>query len=263
MGKDDKNMAYKYVDFKNDNGTAWVYINRPEQRNALCKELLIELVDVFKKIDKDDAIRVAVLTGTGKVFIGGADIKEMVDMTSFEYMEYGNLMYSLVNAIRENSKPVIGAANGHAFGGGNVVILASDMIVASENAKFSQPEIHLGIFGGSVLMAKLVGRYRAAEIAFLGERYSAQRAYEMGLVNKVVPDQSLEDEVKAIAEKIKAKSPLAIKFAKKAVLAGMLYDLNSAGDYQHSLLSMLYSGHDQKEGMRSFIEKTTPEFTGK
>lgn len=256
-------MKYKYLEYKYDGGTAWVYINRPEQRNALNKETLFELIDVFKVIDNDDNIRVAILTGNGKTFVGGADLKEMVDMNAFDYLEFGSIYAKLNKAIRENSKPVIGAANGHALGGGNVLIMSSDIIVAAESAKFALPEINLGIFGGAALMPGIVGRYRASELVLLGGAYTAQRAYEMGIVNRVVPLEQLIETVADIANKIKEKSPSAIKMAKKALSAGLLYDINTATDIQTPLMALLYSGNDQKEGMNSFFEKRKPVFTGK
>lgn len=253
---------YKYLEYTNDNGTAWVYINRPEQRNALCKDLLLELIHVFKEIDKDESVRVAILSGKGSVFIGGADLKEMVDMNPFEYMEFGNIYSTLNNAIKENSKPVIGAVNGHALGGGNVLIMSADIIVAAENAKFALPEIHLGIFGGAAIMPSIVGKYKAAELVLLGEAYTAKDAQGMGIVNKVVPLEELESTVIEIAEKIKGKSALAIKTAKKALLAGSIYDVNTASNFQLPLMAMLYASHDQKEGMNAFFEKRMPEFKG-
>lgn len=253
---------YKYLEYTNDDGIAWVYINRPEQRNALCKDLLFELIDVFKKIHKDESVRVGILSGNGSVFIGGADLKEMVAMNPFEYMEFGNIYAELNKAIGENSKPIIGAVNGHALGGGNVLVMSADIIVAAENAKFALPEINLGIFGGAAIMPSIVGKYRAAELVLLGEAYTAKDAHEMGIVNKVVPLEKLTETVTEIAEKIKEKSPLAIKTAKQALIAGSIYDINTASSFQLPLMAMLYSSHDQKEGMNAFFEKRNPEFKG-
>lgn len=256
-------MDYQYIKYENDLGTAWVTINRPEQRNALNRETLLELIDVFQAIDKDDSVRVAILTGAGKVFVGGADLKELSVMSALDYLDYGNLYNVLNGAIRENSKPVIGAVNGHALGGGNVLILSCDIIVASERAKFAVPEINLGIFGGASVFPRIIGRYQAAELVFLGEAYTAQRAYELGIVNRVVAPEEVLSTATAFADKIKEKSPLAIRMAKRALTIGNTYEPGTASEMQLPLMSLLYSGHDQKEGMQAFFEKRTPNYTGK
>ena len=210
-------MVYKFLEYKNDAGIARVNINRPDKRNALCQELIEELIDVFTAIDVDEAVKVVILTGNGKTFVAGADIEAMSRLDAPGYIDYGGLFNKLVKTVRENNKPVIAAVNGFAFGGGNVLALACDIIVAAENAKFSQPEIHLGIFGGGALLPQLVGRYRAAEIVLLGDAYTAQEAYEMGLANKVVPLEELEETVVVMASKICSKSPLAVKLGKKTI----------------------------------------------
>ena len=256
-------MDYKYIEYIVESGTAWVYINRPEQRNALNRDTLLELIDAFQSIDRDEGIRVAVFSGRGKLFVGGADLKELAVMDSFDYMAYGNLYNVLNNAIRGNSKPVIGALNGHALGGGNVLILSADIIVAADGAKLAVPEINLGIFGGASVLPGIVGRYVASELVLLGEAYTAQRAYELGIVNKVVPAEELISIVTEMAEKIKAKSPIAIKMAKKALSIGNRFDPETAAEFQLPLMSLLYSGHDQKEGMNAFFEKRPPQYTGR
>lgn len=256
-------MEYKNIDLENKDGTAWVYINRPEQRNSLNKATLLELIDAFKSINEDTTTKVAVLTGRGKVFVGGADLKELVSMDAIDYLEYGNLYNTLNKMIRENEKPVICAVNGHALGGGNVLVLSTDIIVAADNAKLAVPEINLGIFGGASILPSIIGRYRAAELVLMGEAYTAQRAYEMGLVNRVVPADELINVVNEIAEKIKDKSSLAVRMAKKALNIGNRYDVNTASDFQLPIMSLLYSGHDQKEGMQAFFEKRPPVYIGR
>lgn len=256
-------MGYQYLDVTIKENVAWVYINRPEQRNALNSATLNELIDAFQAIDSDEAVRVAVLSGHGKVFAGGADLSEMVHLSALEYMEFGGNYNALNKSIRENSKPVIGMVNGHALGGGNILVLSSDIIVASDKAKFALPEINLGIFGGGFIMPSIVGRYRAAELIFMGEAYTAQRAFDMGIVNRIVPGEELLSTVEAMAKSICAKSPLAIKMAKKALIAGTLYNINTASEMQLPLMSLLYNSHDQKEGMNAYFEKRAPVYTGK
>lgn len=256
-------MGYQYVDYTVDSGIAWVYINRPEQRNALNRDTLVELIDIFQSIDRDESVRVAIFSGRGKLFVGGADLKELAAMDSIDYFAYGNLYNILNKSIRDNSKPVIGALNGHALGGGNVLILSADIIVAAEGAKLAVPEINLGIFGGASTLPGIVGRYVASELVLLGEAYTAQRAYELGIVNRVVPAEELTAAVTEIAEKIKAKSALAIKMAKKALSIGNRFDAETASELQLPLMSLLYSGHDQKEGMNAFFEKRPPQYKGR
>ncbi|MFG6353720.1 MAG: enoyl-CoA hydratase/isomerase family protein [Oscillospiraceae bacterium] len=256
-------MDYQYLKYELRDGIAWVTINRPEQRNALNRATLLELIDAFRRVDADEGVRVAILTGAGKVFVGGADLNELSVMSALDYLDYGNLYNVLNRLIREGGKPVIGAVNGHALGGGNVMILSCDIIVASERAKFAVPEINLGIFGGASVLPRLVGRYQAAEMVLLGEAYTAQKAYELGLVNRVVPPEEVVSTAQSIAEGIRAKSPLAVRMAKRALILGNQYEPGAASEMQLPIMSLLYSGHDQKEGMRAFFEKRAPEYTGR
>jgi len=255
-------MAYKFVQLKLDQEIAWVIVNRPQKRNALCSELLRELLDVFQRLSADKKIRVVAFTGTGKTFIAGLDLAEMAGMQPLEYMEYGTLLMQVVKNIREIPKPVIGAINGPAFGGGNAMAMACDLVIAAESAQFGQQEINVGIFGGAYILPKLVGRCRAAEIVMLGESFSALEALNMGLVNRVVPDDQLEKSVTEMAQKLLAKSPLALAVAKKAMLAGFNYDLEMATSYQISLMATLYGSRDQREGMEAFLAKRPAVFTG-
>lgn len=256
-------MDYQYLKYELRDGIAWVTINCPEQRNALNRATLLELIDAFRRVDADEGVRVAILTGAGKVFVGGADLNELSVMSALDYLDYGNLYNVLNRLIREGGKPVIGAVNGHALGGGNVMILSCDIIVASERAKFAVPEINLGIFGGASVLPRLVGRYQAAEMVLLGEAYTAQKAYELGLVNRVVPPEEVVSTAQSIAEGIRAKSPLAVRMAKRALILGNQYEPGAASEMQLPIMSLLYSGHDQKEGMRAFFEKRAPEYTGR
>lgn len=254
---------YKYIEYENKDGIAKITINRPEKKNALCQELMEEMTELFIKIDTDETVKVVILTGKEKAFVAGADIDTMSRLSAPGYFEYGAIFNKLTKTIRENNKPVICAVNGYAFGGGNVLALACDIIVAVEEAKFSQPEIYLGIFGGGALLPQLVGRYRAAEIVLLGDAYTAEDAYRMGLVNKVVPEEELESTVNGMAKKICSKSPLAVTLGKKTVLTGMYNNLNTATDHNLALMSVMFGSEDQKEGMSSFLNKRKPVFKGK
>lgn len=255
-------MSYMFFEVKHEAQVAWVHINRTDKRNALCRSMLVEAAAIFQQLDADPDVRVIVLTGNGKTFVAGADITEMSTMGSLEYLDFSKLYTVLNSAIRDNTKPVIGAINGVAFGGGTILALSCDILIASEYAKFALPEIHLGIFGGGGLMPKLIGRYRAAEMILTGDAYSAEAAFNMGIVNKVVPAGELLAAAKELADKIKSKSPSAVRCAKQAILSGFYYDFHSATNYQQALMAALYGGHDQKEGMDAFLSKRIPQFTG-
>ena len=255
-------MEYRFVQLKIADGIAMVIVNRPEKRNALCPQMIMELLEIFKHLDTNKDARVVIFTGVGKTFIAGLDLEEMVSMEPPAYMEFGASMMQVAKTIREISKPVIGVINGHAFGGGNAMVMACDLVIASEKAQFGQQEINVGIFGGAYILPKLVGRCRAAEIVMLGESFSAQEAFRMGLVNRVVPQDQLEREADEIAQKLLSKSSLALKVAKKAMLAGFNYDLEMATSYQIALMAILYGSHDQREGMEAFLAKRKPSFIG-
>jgi enoyl-CoA hydratase/carnithine racemase len=255
-------MECQFLKVKIDGPIARVIVNRPEKRNALCTQLLKELLEIFQKLNTDKTIRVIIFTGSGKTFIAGLDLEEMAALTPPGYMEYGSLLMQGVKTIREVSKPVIGAINGYAYGGGNSMAMACDLIIASETAQFGQQEINVGILGGAYILPKLVGRCRAAEIVMLGESFSAQDALRMGLVNRVVSPDQLENAAAEMAQKLLAKSSLALAMAKKAMLVGFSHDLEVATSYQTALMAVLYGSHDQREGMEAFLAKRPPRFTG-
>jgi len=256
-------MGYKFLQVKTADNIGRVIVNRPEKRNALCAQLLKELLEAFQNLDSSGEANVIVFTGNGKTFISGLDLEEMKSMTPPDYMEYGALLMKAVKTIREVSKPVIGAINGHAFAGGNAMAMACDIIIASEQAQFGQQEINVGIFGGAYILPKLIGRCRAAEMVMMGESFSAREFLNMGLVNRVVPSDQLERAVEEISKKLLAKSPLALKIAKKSLLAGFNYDLEMATAYQVALMAVLYGSHDQREGMEAFLAKRPPNFLGR
>lgn len=254
---------YKYVELTTtEEGIATVKINRTNRRNALCRELLSEIVAVFQQINVDENVKVAILTGTDKIFVAGADIEEMRNMAPLGYQDYGSLLMYALKVIRENSKPVIGAINGFAFGGGNALVMACDLLIAAESAKFGQQEINLGFFGGAYILPKLVGRCRAAEIVMLGEAYSAHDALKMGLVNMVVANEELNQAVDTMAKKLLRKSPIALSLAKEALRFGFTYDVDMAAAHQTSLMAIMFSTNDLKEGMEAFLTKRPPAFKG-
>ncbi len=246
-------------------GIAVVTVNRPEALNALNKETLEELTEAFLTLNNDDAVRVIILTGSGpKSFIAGADISVMQPMGPPGARENAFRGQRLCDAIEQGSKPVIAAVNGFALGGGCEVAMACDVRIASESAKFGQPEINLGIvpgFGGTQRLPRLIGRGRAMELLLTGDMIDAREALRIGLVNRVVPAENLLDEARSLAKKIAAKGRIAVALCKEAVRNGIEMELGKACAYEAELFAFTFATHDQKEGMKAFLEKRPAVFT--
>lgn len=240
-----------------------VQLNRPDALNALSPDLMKELVDALEAFDQDDAIGAIVLTGGEKVFAAGADIKRMAEASAVDML----LMDQLArwDRIRKLHKPVIAAINGFALGGGCELAMMCDIIIAGENAKFGQPEINIGVIpgaGGTQRLTRAVGKAKAMELILTGRQFSAQEAYEMGLINKVVPPEVTLEEAKALAKTIAEKPPVAVRLAKDAVLKAFDTTIEGGLDYERKLFYLLFASADQKEGMRAFMEKRTPVWQG-
>ena len=245
-------------------GIVTVTVNRPAAFNALTISTLEELESVVAEIVRNPDIRAAVLTGAGtKAFVAGADIAGMRDMTSAQARELALLAHRTYAAIERSPKPFIAAVNGYALGGGCELAMACDIRVASENAKFGQPEINLGImpgFGGTQRLPRLVGKGRALELILTGEMIDAREALRIGLVNRVVAQGELLDEARQLARKIAAKGLVALQLCKEAVGNGLEMDLTKACAYEAELFAYSFSTFDQKEGMGAFLEKRPAVF---
>jgi enoyl-CoA hydratase len=257
-------LDYKNLLLAKENGIGIVTVNRPAVLNALNTETYRELYEMFTEIENDPEIRVVILTGAGeKAFAAGVDIRDMKDNDSVSINEFlvtarraGDIIYKL-------SKPVIAAVNGYAFGGGHELALDCDLRIASENARFGQQEINVGVIpGGGAIprLTQLVGLTRAKEIIFTGEVIDARTALQMGLVNKVVPPEDLMKEARALAGKLLAKSSLILSYAKQAFNTGLDMDLAAALDLDECYFARCFATEDQKEGMTAFTEKRPPEF---
>lgn len=250
-----------------DENIAVISINRPKFLNALNSEVLWELSEAVDLIDKDSSIRAVIVTGVGeKAFVAGADIAEMQHKDVLEAREFSFLGNKTFSKLENLNKPVIAAVNGYALGGGCELAMACDIRIAGNKAKFGQPEVGLGImagFGGSQRLARLVGSGIAKEILFTGDVINAERAYEIGLVNRLVEPSELLYEAKSMAKTIAAKSPLGVSFSKKAVNEGLNLDLERALSLETELFGSLFSTKDQKEGMSAFLEKRQLTFSGK
>lgn len=258
---------YENLLFEVDSGIGLVTINRPKALNALNAATIYELERLFDELAKDHTVKAVILTGSGeKSFVAGADITEMQSMSAIEGRNWGKLAQAVFNKIENLPKPVIAAVNGYALGGGCEISMACDIRIASEKAKFGQPEVSLGIppgFGGTQRLSRLVGKGRAKELLFTGDMIDAVEAYRIGLVNKVVAPAELITTAKAMAQRIMSRAPIAVQICKAAVNEGLDTDLESGIAYEAEVFGLCFSTDDQKEGMAAFIEKRKANFTGK
>ena len=246
----------------------YLTINRPKALNALNQEVLLNLENTIGLINEDKSVKVVILTGSGpKSFVAGADISEMVNATPAEGRKMGLLAREAFGRLENMPQVTIAAVNGFALGGGCEISMACDIRVASENAKFGQPECGLGIlpgFGGTQRLARLVGKGRAKELIFTCDMITAEEAYRIGLANHVVPQEELIDYCKAMAGRIMKNGPFAVALAKQAINTGMDTDLDSGLKLEANLFGLSFSTADKKEGMTAFLEKRKEKhFIGK
>jgi enoyl-CoA hydratase len=259
-------MSYVNIIVEKKEGVGLIKINRPNNLNALNKDTIIELTKAVDELEKDKNIKVAILTGEGKAFIAGADIKQMNDMNPSEAKKFAEMGHNLLMNIEKSRLPFIAAVNGYALGGGCEVMMACDICIAASSVKIGQPEINLGIhpgFGGTQRLPRLVGRMKAKELLLTGDNIDANEAHRIGLVNMVVPDDKIMEEAEKIANKIASKSTVQTAFIKSLVNKGMEVDLKKACELETSYFSKSFQTEDQKEGMSAFLEKRKPNFKGK
>ena len=253
-----------FVKYDQDGFVGVITINRPEALNALNTEVIQDLDAVLDSIDLGTT-RVLVVTGAGeKSFVAGADIAAMSTMTVQEAREFSKAGNDVFRKLETLPIPSIAAVNGFALGGGCEISMACDIRIASDNAKFGQPETGLGIlpgFGGTQRLARLVGKGRAKELIFTCDMIDANEAYRIGLANKVVPQAELLDTCKAMAEKIMSKGSYAISLAKEAINTGTETDLSSGLTLEADLFGLAFSTDDKKEGMTAFLEKRKANLT--
>ena len=247
-----------------DGPVATVTLNRPKALNALNAALMAELTDALTRLDHDEAVRCIVLTGSERAFAAGADIKEMAGASAVDML--GRSTLSGFDAVRRLAKPIIAAVSGFALGGGCELAMACDMIVASETARFGQPEINIGVIpgaGGTQRLTRQLGKTRAMELVLTGEYMDAQEAHARGLVNRIAPVELYLEEAHKLARKIAAQAPVAVRLAKDAVLKAQDLSIEEGLDYERRLFYLLFDTEDQKEGMAAFIEKRPPQWKGR
>lgn len=259
-------MSYKTITIEKEGRVAILTINRPEKLNALSSVVHIEGVRALDELRADDSVRVVVITGSGeRSFIAGADISEFDGKTPVTQRATFQER-TLFNTIDTFPKPVIAMVNGFCLGGGNELALACDLRICSENSRFSQPEINLGIIpggGGTQRLTRLVGEGRSMEMCLTGDMIDAQAAYRFGLVNHVHPQAELRDKTMELASKIAEKAPIALQLVKEAVKFASRSNLDEGLRREVDLFAICFSTEDKKEGVSAFLEKRKPEFKGK
>jgi enoyl-CoA hydratase len=259
-------MAYANIVYEVKEGIATITFNRPKALNALNSALLAEFSQALDDIAADDNIRILILTGAGdKSFVAGADISELATFDSLKAKAFAARGHRIINKLQQLPIVVIAAVNGFALGGGTEIAIACDFIYASENAKFGQPEINLGVipgFGGTQRLPRLIGTHMAKELIFTGKMISAEEALQLGLANKVVPPDSLMKEVTKTARAVASKGKASLRAAKQAINNGMNVDLASGCHIEIDAFSLCYASPDAKEGTSAFLEKRKAEFKG-
>ncbi len=260
-------MSYNNILFTTEEGIATITFNRPKALNAMNSETLGELLAAVTACKNDEQVKVLILTGAGeKSFVAGADITQMQNLKAPEALFFMEQAHELLRFLETLPKPSIAAVNGYALGGGSEIAMACDVRFAAENALFGQPEITLGIipgWGGTQRLARLVGLGRAKEIIMGGAPLDAKRAYEIGLVNRVVPADQLQAEARKFALKLAGLPGFALKMIKHSMNFGYDLPLDNAARLEAECCAQCFSTDDQKEGMKAFLEKRKPVFTGK
>lgn len=244
-------------------GVALLRLNRPKELNALNLQLMAELRDALAILDKDENVRAMVLTGNDKAFAAGADIHQMSGKGAIDMLLIDQ--FSTWEQIRRLKKPLIAAVSGFVLGGGNELVMHCDLVVASETARFGQPEILLGIMpgaGGTQRLTRQIGKVNAMEMVLTGQPIAAKQALAWGLVNRVVPVEVYLDEALRLASEIALRAPLAVRLAKESVLKAQDSNLSEGLEFERKNFYMLFASADQKEGMDAFVNKRPPQFTG-
>jgi len=257
-------MDFITVNEQLDTHIALIELNRPKELNALNLQLMHELRDALQQLDKNENVRVIILTGNEQAFAAGADIKQMADKSAVDMLMIDQ--FSTWDQIRKTKKPIIAAVSGFALGGGCELAMTCDMIIASESAKFGQPEIKIGVMpgaGGTQRLTKAIGKAKAMELILTGRFLTADEALFYGLVNRVVPVEMYLHEAITLAKEIAQQSPIAAQLAKESVNRSFETHLDEGLHFERKNFYLTFSSEDQKEGMKAFIEKRKAIYKGK
>ena len=257
---------YENLKYELKENIAYVTVNRPEALNALNRDVLKDLKAAFTAAENDEAVQAVILTGEGRAFVAGADISQMVGLSGLEGYEMMKEGAEVMDFIENIGKPVIGAINGFALGGGCELAMACDIRIASEAAKFGQPEVNLGIipgFGGTQRLPRLVGKGMGKYLIMTAEVIKAEEALRIGLVEKVVPADELMATCEKIAKTIMSKAPIAIRAAKTAVNTGIMLDVRTGVEFETATSATPFCSDDRIEGMTAFLEKRPAAFKNK
>jgi len=257
-------MSFTSILVTKENGVGRIQINRPQALNALNQQVMSEIVEILSNYDQDPEVTCILLHGNEQAFAAGADIKEMVDQSAVAM--HLSRYISLWDVIYKTKKPIVAAVSGFALGGGCELAMVCDIVLASESARFGQPEINIGVLpgaGGTQRLTRAVGKSLAMEMVLTGRMISAQEAKAVGLVSRVVPVEAYLAEGIKLAEEIAAKSSVAARLAKQAVLASFEGPLAQGVEAERLLFTLTFASEDQKEGMKAFVEKRKPEWKGR
>ena len=257
--------SYQTIEFESKGGIGYLSLNRPEVRNAISAEMIAELLDIVQDIEKDNELRVLILTGKGKAFMAGADIAELKRMQPMDILRWNEGIVRIASRLENLRQPVIAAINGAAMGGGLELSIACTFRILAQSAKVGLPEVKLGIIpgaGGTQRLPRLIGISNAAEMILTGDIIGAERALELGIVNQVAADNAVIQAAEKLAGRIMANAPLAVEMAKNAIDVGKDLPLEQAVQYSQKNCVVCFSTADMQEGMSAFLEKRKAEFNG-
>ncbi|MDT8977163.1 enoyl-CoA hydratase-related protein [Paenibacillus sp. chi10] len=257
-------MGSRNVTVSVDGAVGVLTLNRPDVLNALNRELMQELVVELERMDRDDAVKVLVITGNDKAFAAGADIREMADESAVSLLL--KRQFDVWDRIGGIAKPIIAAVSGYVLGGGCELMMNCDLVVASDTARFGQPEIRIGVMpgaGGTQRLTRAVGQRKAMELLLTGDTMLAEEALRCGLINKVAPVELYLEEALKLARRIANQPPLAVSLIKQAVRKAEDLSLVEGLDFERQCFHLLFASEDQKEGMLAFQEKRSPQFKGR
>jgi len=256
-------MAEDLVLLERDGPVVTLTLNRPDKLNAMNEALMNRLRERLTELAEDDGVRVVILTGAGRAFMAGADLKTMAGMARAEAVEFSRSGSAVLRMLEEMDAVVIAAVNGFAYGGGCELMCACDLRVAADDAMIGQPEVAVGIhpgFGGTQRLPRLIGPTKAKELVLTGEPISADEALRIGLVNRVVPAAALMDEARALAATIVGRGPEAVRTAKHVMTRGLDLSLEEGLELESANFGTSFETGQAKEGMEAFLEKRTPQW---